>query len=283
MGDFGQPALRPEQQAAIGEVDVLFLPVGDGPTIGGQRAADVVRALRPRLVVPMHYRTEAVTSSTRPTPSSRRSARTSSGWTASEADVEDLLGTREAPTVALFAVADLSLAPSYSSAWPTRPRILVTGATGKVGQALLRPAAAPRDGIVRGGHGARRCATTACSSPARGSRSCAARSSEREVVERGDRRRHPRRASGDEQGDAGHDHGRRGQGPLLAARGVPRRARPSGSSSSSAATPAVGHFVYPHPVPVTETAAPHAPTRAATRCRRCSRRRWSSSTASSTT
>ena len=60
LGDFGQPALRPEQHAAIGEVDVLFIPVGDGPTIGGQRAADVVRALRPRLVVPMHYRTEAV-------------------------------------------------------------------------------------------------------------------------------------------------------------------------------------------------------------------------------
>ena len=60
FGDFGQSALRPEQQAAIGEVDILFLPVGDGPTVGGERAAAVVRALRPRLVVPMHYRTEAV-------------------------------------------------------------------------------------------------------------------------------------------------------------------------------------------------------------------------------
>jgi L-ascorbate metabolism protein UlaG (beta-lactamase superfamily) len=54
LGDFGQAALRPEQEAAIGEIDVLFLPVG------GERAAAVVRALRPRLVVPMHYRTAAV-------------------------------------------------------------------------------------------------------------------------------------------------------------------------------------------------------------------------------
>jgi L-ascorbate metabolism protein UlaG (beta-lactamase superfamily) len=60
FGDFGQAALRPEQQAAIGEVDVLFLPVGDGPTVGGEAAAAIVRALRPRLVVPMHYRTEAI-------------------------------------------------------------------------------------------------------------------------------------------------------------------------------------------------------------------------------
>jgi L-ascorbate metabolism protein UlaG (beta-lactamase superfamily) len=61
FGDFGQAALRPEQQAAIGEVDVLFLPVGNGPTVGGETAAAIVRALRPRLVVPMHYRTEAIT------------------------------------------------------------------------------------------------------------------------------------------------------------------------------------------------------------------------------
>ena len=60
FGDFGQAELRAEQQQAIGEVDVLFLPVGDGPTVGGERAAAIVRTLRPRLVVPMHYRTAAV-------------------------------------------------------------------------------------------------------------------------------------------------------------------------------------------------------------------------------
>jgi L-ascorbate metabolism protein UlaG (beta-lactamase superfamily) len=60
LGDFGQRALRPEQRDAIGEVDVLFIPVGGGPTIGGEGAADVVRAIAPRVVVPMHYRTPAV-------------------------------------------------------------------------------------------------------------------------------------------------------------------------------------------------------------------------------
>jgi L-ascorbate metabolism protein UlaG (beta-lactamase superfamily) len=60
MGDFGQPALRPEQRAAIGEVDVLMVPVGGGPTIGGAAAAELVRAVGPRLVVPMHFRTPAV-------------------------------------------------------------------------------------------------------------------------------------------------------------------------------------------------------------------------------
>jgi len=58
FGDFGQAALRPEQRDAIGDVDVLFLPVGGGPTVGGERAAAIVRELAPRLVVPMHYRTE---------------------------------------------------------------------------------------------------------------------------------------------------------------------------------------------------------------------------------
>jgi L-ascorbate metabolism protein UlaG (beta-lactamase superfamily) len=60
LGDLGQAALRPEQVAAIGSVDVLFLPAGSGPTVGGEAAAQVVRALAPRLVVPMHFRTDAI-------------------------------------------------------------------------------------------------------------------------------------------------------------------------------------------------------------------------------
>jgi L-ascorbate metabolism protein UlaG (beta-lactamase superfamily) len=60
LGDFGQPALRSEQSAAIGEVDVLFVPAGGGPTIGGEPAAQLVRMLWPRLVVPMHFRTPAI-------------------------------------------------------------------------------------------------------------------------------------------------------------------------------------------------------------------------------
>ena len=58
FGDFGQPALRPEQATLIGRPDLLFLPVGAGPTIGGAQAAAIARDLRPRWVVPMHYRTE---------------------------------------------------------------------------------------------------------------------------------------------------------------------------------------------------------------------------------
>jgi L-ascorbate metabolism protein UlaG (beta-lactamase superfamily) len=60
FGDFGQAELRPEQRKAIGDLDALLLPVGAGPTVGGESAAAIVRALRPRLVIPMHYRTEAV-------------------------------------------------------------------------------------------------------------------------------------------------------------------------------------------------------------------------------
>jgi L-ascorbate metabolism protein UlaG (beta-lactamase superfamily) len=58
FGDFGQAALRPGQAALIGRPDLLFLPVGAGPTIGGAQAAAIARELGPRWVVPMHYRTE---------------------------------------------------------------------------------------------------------------------------------------------------------------------------------------------------------------------------------
>jgi len=60
FGDFGQAGLRPEQRRAIGAVDLLFLPVGGGPTIGAEGAAAIVAELEPRWVVPMHYRTERI-------------------------------------------------------------------------------------------------------------------------------------------------------------------------------------------------------------------------------
>jgi L-ascorbate metabolism protein UlaG (beta-lactamase superfamily) len=60
FGDFGQADLRDEQARAIGEIDLLFIPVGGGPTIGARQAAAIVERLAPRWVVPMHYRTERV-------------------------------------------------------------------------------------------------------------------------------------------------------------------------------------------------------------------------------
>jgi L-ascorbate metabolism protein UlaG (beta-lactamase superfamily) len=60
FGDFGQRALREEQLAAVGSPDLVFLPVGDGPTIGAEQAALIIEQLGPRWVVPMHYRTERI-------------------------------------------------------------------------------------------------------------------------------------------------------------------------------------------------------------------------------
>lgn len=60
FGDFGQSALRDEQAAAIGEIDLLFVPVGAGPTIGAEQASQIVTRLSPRWAVPMHYRTPRI-------------------------------------------------------------------------------------------------------------------------------------------------------------------------------------------------------------------------------
>ena len=60
FGDFGQGALRDAQAEAIGDVDLLFVPVGGSATIDAEQAAEVVERLRPRWIVPMHYRTHRV-------------------------------------------------------------------------------------------------------------------------------------------------------------------------------------------------------------------------------
>jgi L-ascorbate metabolism protein UlaG (beta-lactamase superfamily) len=60
FGDFGQRSLRDEQAEAIGSVDLVFLPVGAGPTIGPEQAALIVERLGPRWIVPMHYHTPKI-------------------------------------------------------------------------------------------------------------------------------------------------------------------------------------------------------------------------------
>ncbi len=60
LSDLGQPDLTAAQREAIGRPDVLFVPVGGGPTIDGIAASRLVRELQPRHVFPMHYRTPAV-------------------------------------------------------------------------------------------------------------------------------------------------------------------------------------------------------------------------------
>ncbi|MDR7465519.1 MAG: MBL fold metallo-hydrolase [Armatimonadota bacterium] len=57
-GDLGHP-LDAEQVRAVGRPDVLLIPVGGHYTVGPAEAAGVVAALNPRLIIPMHYKTEA--------------------------------------------------------------------------------------------------------------------------------------------------------------------------------------------------------------------------------
>lgn len=60
FGDFGQSALRPEQAAALSGIDLLIVPVGGGPTIDATGAKALIDELKPKWVVPMHYRTEKI-------------------------------------------------------------------------------------------------------------------------------------------------------------------------------------------------------------------------------
>jgi len=59
LGDLGH-VLTTQQVEEIGNVDVLLVPVGGVSTINASMAAEVVRQLEPKIVVPMHYKTEVL-------------------------------------------------------------------------------------------------------------------------------------------------------------------------------------------------------------------------------
>jgi L-ascorbate metabolism protein UlaG (beta-lactamase superfamily) len=57
LGDLGH-VLTAEQVAEIDGIDVLLIPVGGNSTIDAVQAAQVVRQLEPKIVIPMHYKTD---------------------------------------------------------------------------------------------------------------------------------------------------------------------------------------------------------------------------------
>jgi len=59
LGDLGH-MLTAEQIEELGNVDVLLLPVGGVSTINASTAAEVVRRLEPKVVIPMHYQTPEI-------------------------------------------------------------------------------------------------------------------------------------------------------------------------------------------------------------------------------
>lgn len=60
LGGLSEP-LTDEQLAALGEVDVLMIPVGGGDVLGPTAAADLVARMEPRVVIPMHYKMKDLT------------------------------------------------------------------------------------------------------------------------------------------------------------------------------------------------------------------------------
>ena len=59
MGDLGH-ILTERQIEEIGSVDVLLIPVGGYYTIDAKQAVEVMNQLKPKITIPMHYKTELI-------------------------------------------------------------------------------------------------------------------------------------------------------------------------------------------------------------------------------
>lgn len=58
LGDLGQPALSEGQLRALGAIDILMIPVGAGPfTVTPAQATAIAAQIRPKIIIPIHYKT----------------------------------------------------------------------------------------------------------------------------------------------------------------------------------------------------------------------------------
>ncbi len=58
LGDLGS-VLDERAQEALNGADVLFVPVGGGNALNAELAVEVIAQIEPRIIIPMHYATQA--------------------------------------------------------------------------------------------------------------------------------------------------------------------------------------------------------------------------------
>lgn len=60
VAHFGDVGCMPSQEVLdqLQNLDAIMLPVGSHFTVGPQEAMDIVKAIQPRVVIPMHYRSD---------------------------------------------------------------------------------------------------------------------------------------------------------------------------------------------------------------------------------
>lgn len=56
LGDIGQEQLNDDQLETMGEVDILFAPVGGVFTVDAEHAIEIINQIEPKIVIPMHYK-----------------------------------------------------------------------------------------------------------------------------------------------------------------------------------------------------------------------------------
>jgi len=61
LGDFGEKEIRSETLDELGDIDILFIPVGGVYTIDAEGAEKIIRQIEPRIVIPMHYKIPGLT------------------------------------------------------------------------------------------------------------------------------------------------------------------------------------------------------------------------------
>jgi L-ascorbate metabolism protein UlaG (beta-lactamase superfamily) len=59
LGDLGH-TLSTSQAEELDNIDILLVPVGGVSTIDATGAAEIVRQLEPKVIIPMHYKTDAI-------------------------------------------------------------------------------------------------------------------------------------------------------------------------------------------------------------------------------
>ena len=56
LGGLEGSGLKPEQIETIGDIDILFIPVGGGDTLDAKTASHVISQIEPKMVIPMAFK-----------------------------------------------------------------------------------------------------------------------------------------------------------------------------------------------------------------------------------
>lgn len=60
LGDLGEEKIQPQIKEHLGNINILFIPIGGNAVLDSSKSAEIINDFEPNIIVPMHYENDKI-------------------------------------------------------------------------------------------------------------------------------------------------------------------------------------------------------------------------------